>query len=128
MRKKRFASLVAAMAVVASLAVLPATASADPAIVIHKESGLCGMPGSDADGNFIFGGLGQVWHIVENANKVILKCRGENITNLSGRGQSFRSFGCGIIAPSGGFFFTTDSHATVAPNGQASLTCKSTKP
>jgi hypothetical protein len=128
MKKQRVATLVAAMAVAASLVVSPATASADPAIVIHKAPEVfCAMPGSDAQGSIIFGGLGQPWHVVENANNVILRCRGENITNLSGRGQSFRGFECGLGLPSGGFALATDTYATIAPNGQASLTCIFTK-
>jgi len=40
-----------------------------------------------------------------------------------GRGQSFDSFGCGIITPSGDAVFTTDSHATVSASGVGTLTC-----
>ena len=79
---------------------------ADGAIVI-KNDGPCGMAGSDADGNLIFGGIGQVTTSVTNGNKQMIKCKGEDITNLSGRGQSFRDFACGT--PSG---VTQDSHAT----------------
>jgi hypothetical protein len=98
------------------------TATADPAIVI-KDGGSCGMPGSDANGNITFGGIGQVTTVVENGNKVMLKCKGEGIFNGSGKGQSFKEFGCGIFPPSGGFVGTTDSSATVSASGVGTLTC-----
>jgi hypothetical protein len=119
--------LLAATAIAASL-VFPGTASADPAIVIHKDSGLCGMPGSDANGNIIFGGIGAIWHVVENDNKVTLVCKGESITNLSGKGQHYEGFACGLVIPSDGFVLTTDSFATVARNGNATLSCTFDKP
>jgi hypothetical protein len=96
--------------------------SADPAIVI-KNDGECGMPGSDADGNIIFGGIGQVTTIVTNDNKVMLKCLGTGIENDSGSGQPFASFLCGVVDASGNFFLTEDSHATVSASGVGTLTC-----
>lgn len=97
-------------------------------IVINQDEP-CGMVGSDADGNPIFGDLGVVTQIVENNNRVMLKCKGDNVTNLSGRGQSFKGFTCGIIVPSTGeFVITTDSHATVSASGVGTLTCTYTKP
>ena len=98
-----------------------ARADGGPAIVI-KNDGLCGMPGSDANGNITFGGIGQVTTDVTNGNKVMLKCMGTGITNLSGSGQSFNGFGSGIIADST-FYVTTDSHATVSASGVGTLTC-----
>jgi hypothetical protein len=98
------------------------TASAEPAAVI-KNDGLCSMIGSDADGNIIFGGVGEVTTVVENDNKVMLKCKGTGIENDSGRGQSFRGFLCGIGAPDGNFYFTDDSRATVSASGVGTLTC-----
>jgi hypothetical protein len=116
------------------LLVLSATAAmwswakyGDPAIVI-KNDGLCGMPGSDANGNLIFGGIGQVTTEVENGNKVMLKCKGGGITNLSGRGQNYAEFLCGIITPGGDFVLTDDSHATVSASGVGTLTCTYVKP
>jgi len=122
--KKIFAAVAVAAAVVGFG--IP-VASADPAIVIHSD-GLCGMPGSDADGNIIFGGTGLVTLSMENDNKVMLKCKGKGITNLSGRGQNFEDFGCGLASPSGGFFFTTDSHTTISASGVGTLTCTFDKP
>jgi hypothetical protein len=117
--------LTLAAVAVALLYVTVGTANADSAIVI-KNDGLCGMPGSDASGNQIFGGIGTVTTLVENGNKVMIKCKGTGITNLSGSGQSFDGFGCGIIDPNGNFFFTTDSHATVSASGVGTLTCTAT--
>jgi hypothetical protein len=121
------AALVAAAASVVVVGVGTASAADGPAIVI-KNDGSCGMPGSDADGNIIFGGVGTVTTVVENGNKVMLKCKGEGITNLSGSGQSFDGFSCGIIIPSGGFAVTDNSHATVSASGVGTLTCTFVKP
>lgn len=109
--------LALALVAVALLAVTVGTASADPAIVI-KNDGLCGMAGSDANGNIIFGGIGQVTTDVTNDNKEMLKCKGTGITNLSGSGQSFDGFLCGTFSGA-----TTDSHATVSASGVGTLTC-----
>jgi hypothetical protein len=97
-------------------------AFADPAIVI-KNGGLCGMPGSDADGNIVFGGIGAATTVVQNDNKVMLKCKGYPILNLSGVGQHFKEFGCGIELPAGGFVFTDDTHATVSEDEVGTMTC-----
>ena len=94
-----------------------------PAIVI-KNDGECGMPGSDADGEFVFGGFGLSTTRVENGNWVTLKCKGDGIVNLSDRGQSLDGFQCAIEVPSGGFVFTTDTHATVSRSGVGTLTCR----
>lgn len=96
--------------------------------IVIKNDGLCGMPGSDADGNMIFGGIGQLTTSVENGNKVMLKCKGEGVTNLSGRAQSYDGFLCGIIVPSGGFVATDDSHTTISAKGVGTLTCTYVKP
>jgi hypothetical protein len=111
-------TVVALVAIAAALLhVTVGTATADPAAVI-KNDGSCGMPGSDANGNIIFGGIGQVTTDVTNDNKEMLKCAGTGITNLSGRGQNFDGFLCGTFSG-----LTTDSHATVSASGVGSLTC-----
>ena len=97
----------------------------DQAIVI-KNDGLCGLPGADADGNRIFGGLGQIATHIENGNKEIIKCKGD-ATNLSGQGQNFDGFLCGYELPSGEMRETTDTHATVSTTGAATMTCIFTK-
>lgn len=108
--------------VAALLHVTVGAANADPAIVI-KNDGTCGMLGSDASGNPIFGGIGEVTTSVTNDNKSMIKCAGTGITNLSGRGQSFDGFLCGLFDGNGNFYLTTDSHATVSASGVGSLTC-----
>lgn len=130
LKKSLVALFCCGLAVVAYLTLIDlttTTAIADPAIVV-RDDGICGMPGADADGNLIIGGFGTVNIRLENDNKVSLSCKGKGLTNLSGRGQFFSGFGCGIIVPSGGFVVTTDSHATVAASGNGSLTCTFTKP
>jgi hypothetical protein len=100
---------------------------ADGATVM-KSNGPCSMPGADANGNLIFGGSGQATTQVENDNKVLLKCVGTGIANLSGRAQSFDGFECGIMIPNGEFVLTTNSHATVSADGSGTVTCTVTKP
>ena len=98
-------------------------AMAEPATVINQGTASCGMPGADADGNIIFGGVGVATTVVENGNKVMVKCHGTDVTNLSGRAQSFAGLQCGIITPKGDFVLTTDSHATVSASGVGTMTC-----
>jgi len=114
---------VALAMVVGVMASVQQAVQAGPAVVI-KSDGVCGMPGADTDGNFIFGGLGVVTTLLENDNKVMIKCKGEGLTNESGQAQSFEGFSCGIQPPSGGDFITADeSHATISASGAATMTC-----
>lgn len=120
-----------ALAVAASLTVLDlstGTAAAGPAIVVRNDAP-CGMAGAAADGNLILGGIGAATHMVENDNKVSLTCKGSDLANLSGSGQHFSGFLCGVVVPStGAVVVTADSHATVSRSGQGSLTCTFDKP
>jgi len=106
--------------VLIAIAAIPTNVKADStnSAVVIKNDGACGMPGSDANGNLIAGGLGQVTTDVTNNNQQMLSCKGTDITNLSGQGQHFSGFLCGTFAGP-----TTDSHATVSKDGQATLTC-----
>jgi hypothetical protein len=101
----------------------PAFAMSENAAFVIKDDGGCGMPGSDADGNIIFGGIGLQTTKVENNNKVMMTCKAEGLTNLSGQAQHFEGFGCGLPFPSGGGASTTDTHATVTPGGIGTMTC-----
>lgn len=109
------------------LGLASAVLMADPAIVINRGTGACGMPGSDVDGNIIFGGIGTATVVVENGNKVMVKCQG-TVTNLSDRAQSFEGFTCGV----GDGQLTDDSRATVSANGDGTgngtVTCTFKKP
>ena len=135
MHKSAFAKLLTTLscfvlAVVAGFILLNLSSTpvaADPAIVV-RDVGPCGMPGSDANGNIILGGIGTSTHVMENDNKVSLTCKGTNLVNLSGSGQHFSGFGCGIISPSGQLFITADTHATVSASGNGTLTCTAKKP
>jgi hypothetical protein len=120
--KKVFAGAMGVLAVVVTVANLQQSVYADPAIVIHN-NGICGMVGADADGGMTFGGLGTQTLVIENKTKVMLKCTGDGIENLSGRGQHFDDFACGVLGPDGGFILAADSHATVSADGSASMTC-----
>ncbi len=98
------------------------TVSADGAIVI-KNDGLCGMVGADENGDLVLGGIGLQTTKVENGNKVMLKCKGTDITNDTGRAQSFSGFVCGVFDAEGTLFLTEDTHATVSASGVGTLTC-----
>lgn len=110
------------LAVVVGVMVNVQVVSADPAIVI-KNDGLCGMPGSDEEGNFTFGGIGTQATKLENDSKVMMKCRGSDLANASGRAQVFEGFACGLVNSDGEVIVTEDTHATVAANGTGSMTC-----
>ena len=119
----------AAIAVVALMHFSAPTAIADPAIVV-KPNGNCFIKGIDVNGN-PDGALGvntSDTMIVENGNKVTLICKA-TVTNLSGKGQHFKGFPCGLTIPSSGVFVvTTDTIASVSKTGQATLKCTFTKP
>jgi hypothetical protein len=117
-------STLAVAGVLAAGALSAKADSENAAAVINQGEGVCNMLGSDADGNsFVDFGTGLVVHQVENNGKSEIKCSGDDVTNDSGRAQSYRGFVCGILLIEGGAVFTEDSHATVAPNGNATLTC-----
>lgn len=124
---KRNAWRTAFLAVAALVCIAATMVLAEPAIVV-KDGELCILPGADADGNIIEGGLGVATTIVENGNKVTVKCKGENITNLSGKAQSFRGFRCFLVLANGDEVITTDTHATVSASGIGTLTCTYKKP
>jgi hypothetical protein len=120
---------VAAIALVALVHLSAPFANADPAVVI-KPSGDCFISGVDANGNSD-GALGAITSdtmTVENGNKVTLTCKA-TVTNLSGKGQHFKGFSCGITIPSSGaFVITTDSIKTVSASGVATLKCTFKQP
>ena len=93
------------------------------AAAIAGEGDACALPGAEADGDMILnGGLGAVTSLVERESKVTMQCRGNGITNDSGKGQSFSGFPCDV-GTTIGVFQTFDSRATVSPNGNARLSC-----
>ena len=119
----------AAIAAVALVHFSAPTANADPAIVV-KPNGDCFISGVDANGNAdsLLGALTSDTLIVENGNKVMLICKG-TVTNLSGKGQHYKGFSCGIVIPSSGVaVFTTDSIRSVSKTGRATLKCTFKKP
>src|SRR5262249_37749564 len=103
--------LLCAMCLLFVAAVVVPTIYADPAIVV-KNFGACSLAGSDANGDRIFGGLG-VATLVQNSSNVMIKCKGDGITNLSGSGQSYNGFGCYFFDTKFNLLFTTDTHAAV---------------
>jgi hypothetical protein len=119
----------AAIALVALVHLSAPFASADPAIVV-KPNGDCFISGVDANGNAdaALGAITSDTMIVENGNKVTLTCKA-TVTNLSGKGQNFKGFPCGITIPSsGGFVQTTDSIRSVSASGKTTLKCTFKKP
>jgi hypothetical protein len=117
------ALVVFALLALASGAFMVGSADSNAAIVIHKDTGFCGMPGSDAGGNITFGGIGNIQLEVQNSNKVQITCKGTGITNLSGSGQHYKGFGCGIIDANGNLLLATNSDSTVSASGEGTLTC-----
>jgi hypothetical protein len=124
--KRVWIGAIACLAVVVGVMTNVQVVTADPAIVI-KNDGLCGMPGSDANGELAFGGIGTQTTKVENDNKVMLKCKGTGITNDSATGQIFEGFTCGLMDAEGNLHVTEDTHATVSATGIGTMTCVFTK-
>lgn len=104
-----------------------AAQSSNVSSTINRSNFVCGLTGSDANGDPIFGGFGTVTNELENKNKIELVCHGSGITNLSGRGQEFSGGICLIFDFDNGqikaVVATTDSHATVSEDGEAELHC-----
>jgi hypothetical protein len=96
--------------------------AADQAIVI-KNDGQCGMLGADENGDQAFGGVGERTMVLENDNKVMMKCKGTGLVNLSGSAQVFEGFLCGLVNGDGEVIETEDTHATVAAKGMGTMTC-----
>ena len=94
---------------------------AEPAIVMMNEE--CGLPGSDELGNMIFGGVGEKTTESEIGGRMTLKCKGTEITNDSGRMQTFEGFPCGITMADGSIVVTQDSQAKVSARGVGTMTC-----
>ena len=94
---------------------------ADP-VTAMTSGGECGMPGADENGNMIFGGVGEMTE-TENGNRITLRCKGEGITNDSGRMQIFDGFSCGITLSDGSLVVTEDSSARISARGAATMTC-----
>jgi hypothetical protein len=129
--------VLAAAALVAGLVACAESSTTEPralhssgadldAIVV--KTGLCNMVGADENGNLISGGTAPLSTKIENGNKVIVTCNGDNITNLSGHAVVFTDFTCRISQPSTGeFVFTNQSRATVSASGYGSITCIFTK-
>jgi hypothetical protein len=96
--------------------------SADQAVV-SKGGGPCGIfAGSEEDGTAA-GGAGEITMVLENADKVIMKCKGTGLFNPTGMAQSSDGFPCGIFDAAGQFHLANESHATVSASGNGSMTC-----
>ena len=98
------------------------------ATVLH-DVGLCFMLGSDADGNPVTDqvNFGTRTLVLENAKKIMNKCKGSGIKNDSGTGQSYSGFLCAVLTPANTLLGATDSHATVSASGEATLNCTRAK-
>ena len=125
---KIFSILTLLAAFVVSLHAGANTAQAEPPqfVIDMLDSHDCPMPGSDANGKLIFGGVGEAVVTVENENFVILTCLGMDITNDSGRAQVFdeMDFTCSILTASGDVVQADEARVTITPTGVASMTCK----
>ena len=100
--------------------------SAVPVMAVTS-GGECGLPGADENGNMIFGGVGEKTTEIENGNRVTMRCKGEGITNDSGRMQSFDGFSCGIMLADGSLVVTQDTQARISARGAGTMTCTHVK-
>lgn len=92
--------------------------SADDQAVVVRNTGLpCGIFAGDA------GGMGEVTLLLENANKVMMKCKGTDLPNPAGIEQTAEGFLCGAVGPDGTVYETEDSQAAVSESGVGTLTC-----
>jgi hypothetical protein len=96
-----------------------------PGAESNPNSPPCLMPGSDAAGNIVVGGIGDVETLKVTRCKIVLTCKGKNLRNDSGRKQSFSGFACGIDVDGNGTadYVTYDSYATVSKKGVGFMTC-----
>jgi hypothetical protein len=90
--------------------------------VIVKDAGECGMFFETEEGTIV-GGLGEITQVLENADKITIKCKGTGLDNATGRGQHFDGFECGVLSPEGGIHLAEESHATVSASGNGTLVC-----
>jgi len=129
MNRKQILSAItisALSAILLAWAPTTAYAGADPPFGMRAEINnnfFCGVPGANADGNIIFGGVTTDSHEVtanSNTGVVVLKCKLKGVVNDSGVDQEFFGFGCGT---SGGGT-TINTHASVSAEGNVMMTCK----
>ncbi len=128
MNRKQILSAItisALSAILLAWAPTTAYAGADPPFGMRADVSkgfLCSVPGVNADGNLISGGLTTDTILVEANSKtgvVVLKCKLKGGVNDSGVDQEFFGFGCGV--PGG---VTTNTHVSVSAEGNVMMTCK----
>ena len=95
---------------------------AESAVV--SRGGDCGLPGFEGGGLVV--AAGTVKKLVRNDNHWIMTCKGTGIPNDLGRTEKLSGFGCAVMLPEGGWIMTSDSHVTIAKNGNATMKCKAT--
>ena len=88
---------------------------------IDRTGGPCAVFGADANGDPLLE-QGEITMILENKNKVMMKCKGTGITNLSGSEQTFEGFPCGVVLE-GEFVPADETHASVSIEGDATMIC-----
>ena len=96
--------------------------SADQAVVSKNIGAECGIFAGPVESSA--GGVGQITMEFENADKIVLRCKGTDLENLTGSAQTSEGFECAVISPvTGQVFQTFDSHATVSASGVGTMIC-----
>ncbi len=107
------------------MALLAIPASADSASV-QRELGDCVMPGVGAQGEFAYGGIGEVTHLLQKDGRATMTCKGTGLANDSGRAQQFSGFTCYALADSG--MVEGVGSATISKSGNGTLRCEAALP
>jgi hypothetical protein len=108
------------------LALLAIPAAAESASV-QRELGGCLMPGAGEQGEFAYGGVGEVTHLLQMDGRATMTCKGTALVNDSGRAQQFSGFTCYALADSGVFVEGVGS-ATISKTGIGTLRCEAALP
>ena len=119
---------VAALTAVTGAYLLPTDLSAAGGPAVTVKGTACSFALSDDP---LVGGIGAAAIKVENSENVVLKCAAPPgaLVNETAHTQTYRGFDCFIRSPVDGvtIYFTTDTNATVTPDGGAQATCRYAK-
>ena len=97
--------------------------SAQRAGVVKDIGSPCGIFVGSVEEGTSAGGEGVITMLLENTDKVMMKCKGTGLENLTGVAQSAEGFLCGIVTPEGLVLETEDTRATVSASGVGTMTC-----
>jgi hypothetical protein len=110
-----------------SMTLMVATVSlaANEERLLLRDEGVCVMGGFDADGELVIGGEGEPFHTLIRDDLVLVKCKGEGLTNESGQAQSVTDLPCGILLQDRDEPLLAESGSlAVSTDGVGTATCK----